>query len=46
MTLKEIEIILNKLVNDYEYGYAYIKNSRDLLEKLTEYNQKIKVSVG
>lgn len=47
--LIELEIILTKLVNEFEYGYGFIKNSRELLEKLVEYksnNQtKLKVTV-
>lgn len=34
-----LEIILNKLINEFESGYGFTKNSRDLLEQLTEYKQ-------
>ena len=43
--LKEIEGILNRMVNNYTYGYEYMKNCRDLLEKLTSYNSMIKVTL-
>ncbi len=37
--ITELELILTKLVNEFEYGYAYTKNSRDLLELLTKYKE-------
>lgn len=48
--ISELENILTKLVNEFEYGYGFTKNSRDLLEKLTEYkennpNIKLKVTI-
>ena len=47
----EIENILTKLVNEFEYGYAFTKNSRELLELLTKYkennpNDKLKVTLS
>lgn len=37
--VSELENILTKLVNDFEHGYGFTKNSRDLLEKLTAYKE-------
>jgi len=43
--LTDIEKILTKLVNEFEYGYAFTKNCRDLLEKLTEFKTSDKINV-
>ncbi len=43
--LIEIKDIVTKLVNNYEHGYEYTKNCRDLLEALTTYNKSIKVKL-
>lgn len=48
--ISELESILTKLVTEFEYGYAFIKNSRELLEQLTKYkennsNDKLKVAL-
>ncbi len=43
---KDIEIILNRLVTSFEFGYEFTKNCRLLLEKLTETKHiKFKVEV-
>ena len=49
--ISELEIILTKLVNEFEYGYGFIKNSRELLELLTKHkennpNDKLKVALS
>lgn len=43
--LENIEDILNKMLNDYEYGYAYTKSCMELLEQLTIYDDHIRATL-
>ncbi len=37
--ITDLELILTKLVDEFEYGYAFTKNTRELLELLTKYKE-------
>jgi len=43
--LTDIEIIVTKIVNEFEYGYEFTKNCRDLLERLTEFGTSERINV-